>query len=268
MPSTFLSPPQGPTQLRAPGLNEGADWIGNIAGNDPNAPGKIAQLLLKMREPLSVASMGMMGGAGMGAAGLPPGARSVGRESLAMLGSLMPQQRITGPRGWAREADLRTAVSPDAINQRVIPLLEAASTPSQPMYHPRVPETQQLAELAAQNARLQALLGQSKPAAPSPAQAGRESYWRTAELKRSNAPIDAGAILTGDEIKALMGVMRNTAPPVQEKGRASRALTKDDINTKISELDKKLESASPSEMSGISRALGRYRAMLKNLDSD
>ena len=75
MAEKFLSPPQGPTSLHAPQLNQGADVLGNTAGNDPGMLGKIAQMLLKLREPLGLATMGV-GGASQ--AGMPP----VGRNPL------------------------------------------------------------------------------------------------------------------------------------------------------------------------------------------
>ena len=56
MAERFLSPPQGPTSLRAPRIDEGTDVLGNVAGNDPNILGKIAQLLLKLREPAGLAT--------------------------------------------------------------------------------------------------------------------------------------------------------------------------------------------------------------------
>ncbi len=73
MAERFLNPPQGPTSLRAPQLNQGADVLGNTAGNDPGMLGKIAQMLMKLREPLGLATMGMGGGS---QAGMPPAGRN------------------------------------------------------------------------------------------------------------------------------------------------------------------------------------------------
>ena len=56
MTERFLSPPQGSTSLRTPRIDEGTDVLGNVAGNDPNILGKIAQLLLKLREPAGLAT--------------------------------------------------------------------------------------------------------------------------------------------------------------------------------------------------------------------
>lgn len=66
--NAFLSPPPGPTALRAPRPDEGADVLGNIAGNDPAVIGRLAQFLLSAREPLATASMGLGGGQASGAA--------------------------------------------------------------------------------------------------------------------------------------------------------------------------------------------------------
>ena len=79
MAERFLNPPQGPTALRAPRIDEGADVLGNIAGNDPGALGKIAQMLLKLREPAGLAMMG---------AGTPPVGKSpFTREALHWTGT-------------------------------------------------------------------------------------------------------------------------------------------------------------------------------------
>lgn len=71
MGSIFPSPPAGDTQIRPPRMDEGADLLGNFAGNDPGLFGKIAQLLVQLRDPMGKAMMGMGGGNASGAAVLP-----------------------------------------------------------------------------------------------------------------------------------------------------------------------------------------------------
>lgn len=56
----FLTPP-GQTAIRGPRLDENSDWLGNFAGNDSGPFAKVAQLLVKLRQPVSVASLGMGG---------------------------------------------------------------------------------------------------------------------------------------------------------------------------------------------------------------
>ena len=83
-PSTPLRPsivpPPGPTALRAPQLNEGFDTLGNVAGNDPGIMGQLAQMFLKLREPLGTASLGL------GGASIPPAARALNREAAYFTG--------------------------------------------------------------------------------------------------------------------------------------------------------------------------------------
>lgn len=216
MPTPFLTPPPGPTQLRAPKRDEGADVLGNIAGNDPNIVGQIAQLMLKMREPFGVASMGM----GPGTAAIPPGARGVGHEALSMLGSLMPQARSAAPVvSRTRETNLRAAVTPDAVSQRIIPMLDAKPNVPQAPYTPRVPgaEEQQLAALRAQQQQLQEALQRRQLQIPPTGTSLVGSHsGRGGTPVREGTLLDPGAILSAEEIKALMQVMKNTTPPMLE----------------------------------------------------
>ena len=86
MADKFLTPPPQ-TQLRAPRLDEGADVIGNVAGNDPYLLGKLAQLLVKVREPLAQASLAMPAGGqpSMSIAPFIRGAGGAGRNATIPL---------------------------------------------------------------------------------------------------------------------------------------------------------------------------------------
>ena len=86
----FLNPPQGQTSLRAPRPDEAGDILGNVAGNDPYMIGKLAQVLLKLREPLGTASMATMG------AGTPIVPKPLAREAAYFTG-MNPRQQPGQP---------------------------------------------------------------------------------------------------------------------------------------------------------------------------
>lgn len=205
MPQPFLTPPEGETQLRAPRIDEGSDVLGNIAGNDPNIVGKLAQWLLKLREPLATASMGM----GPSTAVMPPWAREA-----AHFQGLRPSMATRTP----SMAQLRDYVSPEAISARVVPLLEAAKpVPATTPYVPRTSDEELWKQLLTRNTQLQELVASlSKPPTTelpiaNPPPSGLSSRQQQLRLRREGAPIDAEAAkLTPEEIQEILKILPRT----------------------------------------------------------
>lgn len=63
--------PAGAAEIRAPQLNEGADILGDLAGNDPGPLGQLAMLLVRARPAFERALMGL-GGAPNASQGIAP----------------------------------------------------------------------------------------------------------------------------------------------------------------------------------------------------
>ena len=110
------------------------------------------------------------------------------------------------------DRELSGAISPAAINQRVVPMLEQARVPQPRAYEPRIPEEAQLSALRQENQRMSELVARlaSTPqptAAPggAPVRGGIGQVRRNSQLVRDFAPIDASAAkLTLEEIKAIL----------------------------------------------------------------
>jgi hypothetical protein len=115
----FLNPPAGQTSLRAPGLNEGADIVGNVAGNDPNVLGQLAQMLLKLREPLNAASMAIPGGQAQPTMSIAPFIRGAGGAGANSTIPLM-QQRFKPRQIEAMHGDITKGRQDMIVNKRIV----------------------------------------------------------------------------------------------------------------------------------------------------
>lgn len=118
MPPPFPNPPMD-VGIRNPQMNEGADLLGNFAGNDSGPLAKLAQLMVRLREPLGTAMMGLGGGNASGAiaplyAPIRTGAMS---QPEGFMTPLMSNLRASGvrppgsPQKDAMLGDIKTSMS-------------------------------------------------------------------------------------------------------------------------------------------------------------
>ena len=251
MAEKFLNPPQGPTSLRAPQLNEGADVLGNAAGNDPGMLGKIAQMLLKLREPVGLATMGMGGGASQ--AGMPPAGRNpLMREAIYNTGlnvrppgGLPPSQETLNAQRVNVGKDALTGFLQELANmKRGADIAEAripypggadwmpappASSFGKPGSIPTVP---------------QAVPPMRSESAPNPQRMRRPQDSPSTQASVAGRRFDpSAAILTNEEIQAIFKSMQ---PTVQTSGEIKppstpRQLRRHDPKIGRSVVDKKKE---------------------------
>lgn len=117
---TFLTPPPGETQLRAPRLDEGADIVGNLAGRSGSRTGDVfsdlAKLLTRASPAIQAGLQGLGGGgAGSQAAVLPgqvvralewarahPETHRAPQHSPGVIGSLLEMFRNPDVAQWAK----------------------------------------------------------------------------------------------------------------------------------------------------------------------